>query len=196
MGGKKRGDPGILMALAWTCSRGGGGRGEQLIGSGYALASLPHTKMDIQRDQDPKYDGKRCSTKGGRRDTGDTEGPVAGEPPGAERDLGKFQGRKKGEGDKSRILRQNRHRHAARGAGRRYKRRRLEGDGYGKRPGGRRSTYGKEVGSGCDREVLRRQLLLMGGGSKEKEKIPRKQLRQVGRGDRINCNHYQQILRL
>ena len=57
----------------------------------------------------------------------------------------------------------------ARDAGRRDERRRVEGGGDGKRPGGRRSVPGKEVGIGCNREVIRQQPLLMGGVSREGE---------------------------
>ena len=36
----------------------------------------------------------------------------------------------------------------------RYKRLKLIGEGFGRHPGGRHSSQGEEVGSGCDREVI------------------------------------------
>ena len=48
----------------------------------------------------------------------------------------------------------------------------------------------KEVGSGCEREVLQRQLLLMGVGSREEKiKKSRKRRIKVGQGNIICCNH-------
>ena len=52
-------------------------------------------------------------------------------------------------------------------AGSRDQRRRLAGGGCGQRPGGRRFALGEAVGSGCKREGLQQQMLLMGGGSIE-----------------------------
>ena len=66
----------------------------------------------------------------------------------------------------------------------------MTGGGYGEFPGIRHSMPVKEVGIGCDREVLRRRPLLMGGSSREEKiKRSRKRRRQVGRGDRMSCNH-------
>ena len=45
-------------------------------------------------------------------------------------------------------------------------RQRLACGGCGRRPGGRRSMSGKELGSGCDREVRQKIPLLRGGGSR------------------------------
>ena len=76
------------------------------------------------------------------------------------------------------------------GTGHREERRGMAGGMCERRSGGCLSVPGKEVGSGCDREVLQRQPLLMGGGSRE-EIIKRsiKRQRQVGWGSRISCNH-------
>ena len=80
----------------------------------------------------------------------------------------------------------------ARGAGHRDKQWSLA-DGSmwcGRRPGGRRSVPGKEVGRSCGREVLHRQQIIMGVGIREEEIKPsQKWLRKVGQGDRISCNH-------
>ena len=51
----------------------------------------------------------------------------------------------------------------ARGAGCRGERRKLAGGGCGRRPGGRRSAPGEEVGSGRDREARQRQKATDGG---------------------------------
>ena len=85
--------------------------------------------------------------QGGRRDTKETEGPAAGKPPEDDRDLGTGQGRQKGS-------KQTLDTEADAGMRRRYKQQRLAGGGCGRRPGGQRSVPEKEVGSGCDREVL------------------------------------------
>ena len=66
----------------------------------------------------------------------------------------------------------------------------MVGRGYGKRPGGQSYVPVKEVGSGCDREVIRQRLLLMGDCSRE-EKVKRSidWKRRVGRGGIISCNN-------
>ena len=69
-------------------------------------------------------------------------------------------------GANGRVIRRQMQAH---GIGRIDKRRRLAGGGCGKRPGGWRSALGKEVGIGCDREVLQQGTLLMVGVSREEE---------------------------
>ena len=53
-------------------------------------------KIDTQRNQIPEDDGNWCSTWGGMRNTKDTEGSAAVEPPGVDRDLVAIRGRKRG----------------------------------------------------------------------------------------------------
>ena len=54
---------------------------------------------------------------------------------------------------------------------RRDERRKLAGSGCEKRPGGRRSATGEEVGFGCDREVLQRIMATDVGGGRTEEWI-------------------------
>ena len=51
----------------------------------------------------------------------------------------------------------------AHGAGRRDELQRLAQGASGQRPGGRRYALEEEMGSGCDREVQRRQTAIDGG---------------------------------
>ena len=95
--GGKRGGGGkdSLTDLARPCIRGAGAGASDCKGV-EAPWTLVLTKMDTQRRNDSEDEGKRRSTRGGRRDKRDMEVPAEGEPPGAERDLGAGQGRERG----------------------------------------------------------------------------------------------------
>ena len=69
------------------------------------------------------------------------------------------------------------------GAGHRDKWRRLTGGGCGRRPYGRSSAPGEEVGSGCYIEVLQKKTAADGGGgsSRRGSRKIHKGLRQVGK---------------
>ena len=84
---------------------------------------------------------------------------MTGEPPGADRDLGAGRGHKWG-GERTRERKQAQ----ARGTGRRDEQRELAYGGCSKRLGGRCTAPGEDVGSGCDREVLRRLTATDRGG--------------------------------
>ena len=73
-------------------------------------------------------------------------------------------------------------RHAARGAERAEE---AGGGGCGRLPRGWSSWPGKDMGIGCNWEVLQKWPLLMGGGRRREIKRSRKRLRKVGRGDII-----------
>ena len=139
-------------------------------------------KKHTIRYKAPGDDRKWISTQGRiGGDTRDMEGPMTGDPPGANSDLGAGQGRKGGGRTDAEL--DNRSRHTAQGAetsgggwrvagvgrsqldnvprqernqgrstGRRDKRWRLAGGGCGRIPGGRSTTPVEEVENGCYKE--------------------------------------------
>ena len=176
-----------LYRLRWRghVAGGGRGRGERLPGSGGFLSPCPRAKWTPIETKTQKMTQSGAAHREGGGKQGRWREPWRSKYQGTTVTRVQDKGGKGGANGR-RIRWQTQ----ACGTGRRDEWQRLADGGCGERPGGRRSVTGKEVGRGCDREVLRRRPPLMGDGSREhKIKRPRKRQRQVGRGDRIRCHH-------
>ena len=165
--------------------------GEQLPGSGCDRApclcaqKLPPNK----RYQEPEDDRIRSTTQIGRGgDTSETEGPAAGTPPGANRNLGADWGRQRGD-DRTRDTT------AEAGPRRGAQRRAAEAGGWRGREKSRWTMHTSGGGGGermlyIERGGMTTNATREGWKKGGKNKTSQKTAKTGGEGrDRISCNH-------